>query len=67
MIIPRSVSAERSLCAQMAATASFSVSMNFMVRVYHGQATELVADRAPRVRRLRPKTCSFTKILRPRA
>src|SRR2546423_11372635 len=31
MIIPRSVRAERSLCAQMAAAASFNVSMNFMV------------------------------------
>jgi len=29
MIMPSSVSAERSLCAQMAASASFRVSMNF--------------------------------------
>jgi hypothetical protein len=36
MIIPKSVSAERSLCAQMAAAASFNVSMNFMVRGYYG-------------------------------
>ena len=30
MIMPKSVSAERSLCARMAASASFNVSMNFM-------------------------------------
>src|SRR5918999_453934 len=50
MIIASSVSAERSLCAQMAETASFSVSMNFMVRVYYGRATVLVAHRAARGR-----------------
>jgi hypothetical protein len=31
MIMPSSVKAERSLCAQMAASASFKVSMNFTV------------------------------------
>src|ERR671928_71149 len=41
IIIPKSVSAERSLCAQMAAAASFSVSMNFMLRVYYGLAAEV--------------------------
>src|SRR5205823_5554821 len=44
MIMPRSVSTERSLCAQMAATASFNVSMNFMVRVYYGTGKALVAS-----------------------
>src|SRR5205085_1473077 len=43
MIIPRSVRAERSLCAQMAAAASFNVSINFMVRAYYGTGDGLVA------------------------
>src|SRR5918993_2720102 len=50
IIIPNSVSAERNLCAQMAATASFNVSMNFMVRSYYGTAKGLVASGARAVR-----------------
>jgi hypothetical protein len=49
MIMPRSVSAERSLCAQIAASASFSVSISFTVRLLR-PAASLVLARARRKR-----------------